>query len=303
MFRPVRRFPVLIATVLAMVASISGGPNRALADVYLEAGITKVRISPSRCWTVYNLWQNGQLVCNGDYSNQGTVIRIGSEYYGSGHGQETVLDRSLTVDGSAVALSDGSTYSGTTLILRRHTNLAGAFDLVSDLTVDAAGLHQTVRLTGLAGGKKVETMYGFLESWVNSFSKWAAYDGLGHLLSSGGTDDSGGNILLADARAVGLFDPVSGQGVLCHLTQGYNYSPESFIWDRSYDNKLYARLCGLQGVVQEGAQYTFTQETLFYTAAESGWHGTAGLLVPEPVGAALIAMSAFWIPRRRRRCA
>jgi hypothetical protein len=78
-------------------------------------------------------------------------------------------------------------------------------------------------------------------SRANQFTEYTSFDGSYNIITSDVTPNNNSSILLTNAVAVAQHDPLNGLGILTVMNKGSEYGLEYKIWDRTYDNKLYAQ--------------------------------------------------------------
>ncbi len=270
------------------------------AESLLKAGNTTATVSPTNNWTLSELsWFKGDLISAA--SAQGTVVEEGGVWVGSAHGGEATVSATLLVDGTPAALQDNQTYSGSNLALTRNTTLGETFQLTSTMQITETKLTETVSLTRTASTKAIATVYGFLGSRDNRFTRYASFDENGVVLSSGTmTADDGTMVHLAPAVSLAQYDPVTGDGIVSTITAGENLDLVPSIWDRAGDNKAYFRFMDIEGAVPAGTIFNLTQEVSFFEATESEWLAEAQSVVPEPATLVLLSLGGLVLRRRKR---
>lgn len=282
--------------LICLVAGISVSVQA--ATVTFRTADTTVVFDQDKSWTILNLVRNGNGIISAPGSGQGTVIAA-PEWTGSIHGDEAVKSVSITVDGELAAYSPNATYSGSSLTFTRSTTLGTVLDLTSVMTVTDAGVRETVTLTRISDGKITE-VYGFLGSRDNRLTHYAGFNANGNLIDSGTTAaDDGGNAHMSDGViAVAQYDPVLGDGLVSTIQQGAELGLHHFIWDRDFDNKLYARMTALYGTGTPGDTWTLRQEIRYFSASTENWQTVAGAMVPEPAAGALLLPLVSLLLRR-----
>ncbi len=278
-----RKAKAWVLGVLSITALATGSPSHAAMRV--TVGDLEADFSPDRCWTLLDLHRNGQWICQGVGSGQGTVISVdGLGWAGSVHGNETLLETSLLVDGQQMAVVDSASYSGACAVLTRKTDLDGAYRLTSVMTITQTAMRELVVLEGLDASKNVTICYGLLGSRANRLVECAGFDSDGALL---GTATAGGDdysvLSLTPATAVAQYDPVAGEGVCSAITAGCGLDLVHFIHDRPTDNKLYCRFGAAEGPADPTNRFILKQYVLFFDSGPEDWIATAGGLVPRCV--------------------
>lgn len=269
--------------------------------VAFQTANTTVVFDQAKSWTVLSLTRNGNGIISAPSSGQGTVIAE-PDWAGSVHGNEVVHSFSITVEGELAAYSPNATYSGSSLTFTRSTTLGTVLDLTSVLTVTDAGMRETVTLTRISD-KEITIAYGFLGTRENRLDHYAGFDADGNLINSGTTiANDGGEAHMSDvAIAVAQYDPVLGDGLVSIIEQGAELGLHHFIWDRDFDNKLYARMSSLHGHGTIGDTWTIRQDIRYFDAVPENWQTVAGALVPEPATTALFLPLGSLLLRRNGR--
>jgi hypothetical protein len=273
----------MIRTLALIVALLAATP--AQADVFLNTGAMSLTLSPSTGWTIRTMTWNSYDVMIEPSSQNGTVLSVDGAWAGSGHGNETVLSKSIRVDGVLKTVSDGSTYSGQTIQFIRVTTLGNAYRLTSTLTVKSTGTDEQVVLDGLDASKSVDAgnAYGFLGTRNSGMTKYAAFSANKALLTSGTSVADNSYTYLKPAVAVAQYDAAAQKGVVSQVTAGTNLGLNPFIWNRGYDYKLYEDFGSLAGPAATTKHFTIRQTVTPFQAAPGSWIATAGALVtPEP---------------------
>jgi hypothetical protein len=264
--------------VLLLMSSASG-------SVILDTGNIQVELSADRCWTMLTLRRAGSWYCDAPGSGQGTVVMIdGLGWAGSIHGNETLLDAAVTVDGHQAAVINGTRYAGNEIVFTRRTVLGQAYDLESILRVSADQIRESVTLTGKDAGKSSSFIYGFLGSRSNRLTDYAAFDAAGATLEIGRTIDGSGIVtsLPKTATSVAQYDPAAGNGILSIVTEGASWGVREFIWDRPTDNKLYSRFMGAEGPASPSLLVRLEERLSFFSATPQNWVAKAAEYIAAP---------------------
>ncbi len=260
------------------------------ASVSLQVGDLDVRVSPAGRWTIEQIFRGANAMSSGVLvgSAQGTVIMVDDlGWAGSHHGYETVLNTNLRVDGTVVDLIDGLSYSGQLIQLRRTTQIGGAYQLSSTLTITAESIDEYIAFSGLDESKNVSVFYGFLSSRANRLMDYASFDTDGQVLQTGQT--SANDRLysqLGSPRAMAQYNPVQMDGICSVLTLGSDLGFNAFIWDKIGENKFYVRHTGVEGPADPATGFEISWSMRFFDADAEHWLQTASEL----------ALSAYPIP-------
>ena len=260
-----------------------------LADISLIAGNHTVELSSGYCWTVNYITKNGHPICDQSGSAQGTVLVIDGQWTGSIHGNENLLSTKLFVDGVQQSLVDGNYYAGNNVQITYTSILGGAYQKTCTMAITPDSSNEHITFQGLDESKYCETFYGFLGPRSNRLTEYAAFDANGSLLHSGSNDKNNDTAVdLGNSNAIAQYDPLTGDGILSIVTGAEELNLNSFIWDRTEDNKLYFRMLGAEGAAKVTNFFEFNQSSYFFEADAESWREVASSLVsgavvsPEP---------------------
>lgn len=246
------------------------------ADIVLKAGNVQVTLTSSYSWTVAEILWKDRAVLENIGSGQGTVILIQDNpnfWAGSFHHNETVLELRLRVNGEAAELNENGVYTGEIIEFYRRTILADVFILSSTLTISEDKIQEEVIVQGINPNKVIQVAYGFLGSRANRFSEFYGYKADGVLLLSGMSNKNNNAIIdLKPSIAVCQYDPKTFEAVLSTVVEGADSILEQFIWDRWWDNKLYARFRGLENDANFTRYYVLRQQMDFFQVDRAELH-------------------------------
>ncbi|MEA1952499.1 MAG: beta-N-acetylhexosaminidase, partial [Planctomycetota bacterium] len=181
-------------------------------------------------------------------------------------------------DGKPAKIVDGKTYEGKRIQFTRATTIHDAFRLKSIMTVTADGTDERITLDGLDARQKVSgsAAYAFLGTRSNSLTQYAAFDWRGKLIAQGQTAaENGDQTHMSQTLVVAQYDPKAQKGVLTQLVESTDLGLDPFIWDRTFDNKLYFAFTAMQGPAAPHKQYTIRQIVTPFKAAPHDWTATA----------------------------
>jgi len=139
-------------------------------------------------------------------------------------------------------------------------------------------------MTNLSTATFIETFYAMLSSPPNRFTDYVAFNRQGGVVASGQvTSDDWTYSWLDSAMEVGQYDASLNEGVCISIAESQNYGWETFLIDRTFDNKVYFRLEEFEGQPEEGDVCIFRMQTMFFDATGETWRETAqNLTTPEP---------------------
>lgn len=267
---------IVAALCLALILS-----SYADANITLNSPNIKVVLMPSRGWTIYTLSWNNRYFIDSSGSGQGTAFLINGVWAGTVHGNETVLETRLSVDGNSAAVVDGLQYTGNELVFYRRTLLYNAYLLTSVMTISENSITEDVSLQGVDANKMVEKAYGVQGSRANRLTSYFGYDANGVLRTSGQTnsDNDSMSYIYLPSVAVCQYDPLTGDAILSTITVGTGFGMEHFIWDRSFDNKLYARFRQIESNCGFTKNFVLQQHLNFFNTPIGDLHEKAADII------------------------
>jgi hypothetical protein len=289
--------------ILAIVYVALGPP---CFGATIHVGSFNASFSQSSNWSLRSVTYSGAPIVSLKGSANGTVIRMGDSWLGSTHGNETLEQAALYLDGIPSALDDSSDYDATTQATLEKTTVLGVganglYRLQSHTQIEADRMTETTQFQGLAPSSTVTIFYGWLGSRHTRLTHWAAFDGDGNFLGNGVTaaGDDAEHAMPVGTRAVAQYDPIAGNGIVSKWTLSQPLSTSSMIWDRSTDRKLYFRLLGAENAADKN--FTLIHSMRTFDANETNWISAASHLVPEPSSEVLVMSLLFVAGYFRRR--
>jgi len=257
---------------LSIIIMVFGLLSPAAADITLRTNGINIVLSPLFSWTVVQLSWNGYPVIEKTGSGQGTVILVDAEpdiWAGSVHANEIVLETNLLIDGTPIPVIDGTEYPiGRGVTFSRRTLLFHTYLLTSTMNISENTITESIYLQGIDPNKTIKIFYGFLGSRSNSLTTFYGYDLNGSVRVSGVSSlDNGAVYGLSNAASVCQYGPQTGLGVLSTIINGNVYGLDAFIWDRSIDNKLYARFRSLETDCKWERYYVIQQRLDFFVSS------------------------------------
>jgi hypothetical protein len=272
----------------------------------INVGSFSTNFSQSSNWSLRSITYNGSPIVSLNSSANGTVIRTDDDWSGATHGNETLEQASLSLDGIPSALDDSSVYVATSQATLEKTTVLGVsegglYRLKTHTQIEADRITETMQFQGLAPSSDVTIFYGWLGSRDPRLTHWAAFDGGGNLLGNGVTaaGDDAEHAMPVGTRAVAQYDPIAGNGIVSKWTLSQPLSTSSMIWDRSTDRKLYFRLLGAENAADKN--FTLIHSMRTFDANETNWISAASHLVPEPSSEVLVMSLLFVAGYFRRR--
>ncbi len=256
--------------------------NPGPSEFVLQVDEIEIKFFINRCCTVGTIDYNSTPVLCDVGSAQGTVLLIDSNWCGSGHGNEEVLDVKLIVDDQLTSIEGGQIYQGQSASLHRRTCLGEAYILNSILEINDNSIRENITLQGICCEKVCETFYGVLGTRSNTLINYIALSSNGSVSYSGTSDENDNSfIVLEPAIAVAQYDPIKQKGILTMITHGNEQDLSCFIWDRTLDNKFYARFNACEGPCSRINYFEISQKLLFFESEMQYWQQHAQELFYE----------------------
>jgi|GEM_PF-6491472 len=210
----------------------------------------------------------------------GTVLSIASEWHGSGHGNETITSKTISIDGVSETLNAGLYVSASSATITRESTLGTTFNLRSTKVLKETGFTETVRLERIdpSDGKSISSSaYPWICSLAPAMNNYIWYDEDGATLDSGTFSGETLNAeITAPSGAIALlsYDTTNDKGLLHVLKNPGTLTPDLFAVRRSTDNKFYGRMVGLDG--SEGGEVFTTVWTVEVIEATGATYEAAG---------------------------
>ena len=255
-----------------------------------------VTVTEGVYWTIRDVYASGTLLV-GAFGANGAVANVMEAarppgntdgWVGTGHGFETISSYTVALDGTNVLLQPGDTLSARTVTLTKASNI-GPLDQVATLAFTETGDRFTENTRFTANRTLTNSLnfvYAFMHCNQNALTQWRAWLTPTNVLDGVCLSDDNSFGLYRDVRAVGLFNPAHGKGLLYVYPEVYCGDPAisdgSFLWDRVNDNKLYFRpdLPGTNDTVGAVSEYEVT--LIPFQAETSDWKEKAGDIL-EPL--------------------
>ena len=146
---------------------------------------------------------------------------------------------SLKVGRKNKTFEPNETYKGKKLLLTKKSSLR-IYELLATVELTPDGIEEFNSYT-VKEERPIKFIYGFMHSFAQNLSQWAAQPMEGEIESGTFVDDKG-NVLLKPIRWAALFDPEAKVGIVCRFPDKYVPGSKTFFWDRTGDNKLYYQL-------------------------------------------------------------
>lgn len=284
---PTHAFGVgLVLLVVALAAGrVCAEDPRAEAVVTLRSGGLSVEIQQAHAWSVQKITHRGVPVGTqtGAFGALACVPVVGG-WIGSAHtegGVERVEQITLTVDGEAVELEDGASYTGERLVLQKRSMLDKlALDAV--LTLTGGVLTQRHDVTAVED-VVVTAIYPFMYPISSGATRWMA--ATEEDAESEGEFGIGGALQWHDDWTwTAAFIPDRSAGVVVrHLARPTEARTLSGWWDQERHRKLYVSWGEVAEPWPEGLTLSGEVALQCFEAPTVGWREMARQVASELV--------------------
>lgn len=271
------------------------------------AGSPEIRIGNFHCnlnktntYIPYCYWFNKKRVSpmsgSGGEDGEGCVFNDGvndtvagspsNGWRGGPHLSESILTKTISVDGSAPALlSDGTTYSGSRIVFNRTTETGVSFYL-NETHTWTSNSHRTRNvMTRRDDGRTINPLYMCRTAIEFDFQEYIAFADDGSILASGDLSTttnsvtagampsiSGFNTNARNTIALAQWSPLSGQMILSTMTKGFDLQHEFIIVDDTYNRRLYNRV---YNTTTNGQQLEMELLVKYFDTTEEEWEDLA----------------------------
>ncbi|MEW6357765.1 MAG: hypothetical protein AB1696_15640 [Planctomycetota bacterium] len=228
-------------TALVCLGGLVRAADEDVPKITFESGDYILTFDGGRFWTIWNLSYKGVQILSGVRgAHNGTVLSCKPEgWIGTGHGLEEVIEMSVKVKAKKRKFEPDETYKGKELLLTKKSSLR-IYELLATVELTPDGVTEINKYT-VKEERPINFIYGFMHSFAQNLSEWAAQPAEGEVLSGKFVDDKG-NLLQKPIRWAALFDPEAKVGIVCRFPDKYVPQSTTFFWDREHDNKLYYQL-------------------------------------------------------------
>ena len=240
----------------------------------------KVNFRKSTAWTVSQISYRDQLLVQGRGSN-GTVIAF-PKFIGTGHGGEEVHRFFFRCDGDDYEPGDVSEFGGEEIKAIKESTI-GPFKHRAEIIFPAEGdfiLHRyQYRITEPLDD--LNLMYAFMHCVHNDFKEYIALLPDSNVKEERLDDDDGSVTLQEDVKAVVYYSDAHELGMAFVFPEVYRGAHEyvagqkeyisNFIWDRSYDNKLYFNSGVREKGLGVGDEFEYRLKLTPFAAAPDEW--------------------------------
>lgn len=233
-----------VARSLALSLCLAVGAaaqEKAVPTVTFESGDYVLTFDGDRFWTIWDLSYKGVQILSGIRgAHNGTVLSCQPEgWIGTGHGLEEVIEMSVQVGPKKEKFQADRKYRGKKVTLTKKSSLR-IYELLATVELTPEGIEETNKYT-VKEERPINFVYGFMHSFAQNMSEWAAQPMEGETTSGKFVDDKK-NLLLKPILWAAVFDPAKKVGIVCRFPEKYVAGSNTFFWDREHDNKLYFQL-------------------------------------------------------------
>lgn len=289
--------------LVTLCLSCSAGPvwhvamttGKAGQMLTVSNGVLSVTVSEKVFWTIREIRSGGTLLvgafgANGAVASVKTAARLPEAkdgWMGTGHGFETVGSYTVALDGKPVGLKPGETAGAQVVTLTKASNI-GPLDQVAVLRFPETGdrMIETTRFTANRTlADSLDFVYAYMHCNDNALTEWRAWLDQEKTLDGACVKDDRSYGLQKEVRAVALFGPGAGKGLVYVYPEVYPGGPKgNFFWDRTRDNKLYFRP-KIPGAIERSGDTCAYQVTVIPFRAEAAdWKDAAAKLLAPLLG-------------------
>jgi len=280
---------MLLSTPLPEPVWRVGITTEASGKVLTVSGATlAVTLTEGVYWTIRTLYA-GRTLLVGAFGANGAVANVMTSVYpatdgwmGTGHGFETISSYTVALDGTNVVWQSDGTYPARTVTLTKASTI-GPLDQIAVMTFPETGdrFVESTRFTAnRALTNSLNFVYAYMHCNQNALTDWRAWLNTTNVLDGACASDDSSFSLQKDIRAVALFGPTLGKGLVYVYPEIYRGSGiYNAFWDRANDNKLYFRpdIPGL--ITASGETCTFDVTLIPFSAETAGWKDKAGQII------------------------
>ncbi|MDD4016899.1 MAG: hypothetical protein PHV28_03035 [Kiritimatiellae bacterium] len=258
-------------------------------------GVLSVTVSEKVSWTIREIRSGGTLLvgafgANGAVASVKTAARLPEAkdgWMGTGHGFETVSGYTVALDGKPVELKPGETAGAQVVTLTKASNI-GPLDQVAVIRFPETG-DRMIEATRFTANRTLADSLNFVYAYMhcndNALTEWRAWLDQEKTLDGACVKDDQSYGLQKEVRAVALFAPGAGKGLVYVYPEVYPGDPKgNFFWDRKRDNKLYFRpkIPGAIGLKDDTCAYQLT--VMPFSTVSEDWREKAGEIVASLIG-------------------
>lgn len=248
--------------------------------------VLTVALSEKAYWTIREI-RSGETLLVGAYGANGAVANVKpaarppdnkDSFMGTGHGFETISSYTVALDGRNVDLKVGEQLGARVVALTKASTI-GPLDQIAVIEFPASGdrLIERTRLTANCTlADNLNFAYAYMHCNDNALTDWLAWLDADKTIEGRCVKDDNSFGLRCDVRAVALFGPEIGKGLVYAYPEVYAGSAKgNFFWDRKRDNKLYfrPRIPGVINLTGDTVLYELT--VMPFTATATDWREQA----------------------------
>lgn len=269
------------------VAMIAGKSGQILS---VSNDVLSVTLIEKAFWTIQEIRSEGTLLvgafgANGAVASVLPAARLAEAkdgWMGTGHGFETISSYTVALDNKPVELKPGETAGAQVVTLTKVSNI-GPLDQIAVISFPKTGdrLIEETRFTANRPlADSLSFVYAYMHCNENALTHWRAWLDSANTLDGSCVEDDQSFSLQKELRAVALFGPKIGKGLVYVYPEVYPAGPKAnFFWDRTRDNKLYFRpkIPGVINLKGDTCKYQLT--VIPYTAVSEDWQDKASKIV------------------------
>lgn len=257
--------------------------------------VLSVTLAEKAYWTIREI-RSGNTLLVGAFGANGAVASVKSAarlpeakdgWMGTGHGRETIVNYTIALDGKPMNLKPGEHGEARAVTLTKTSNI-GPLDQVAEIMFPETGdrlIERTCFTANRALADSLDFVYAYMHCNANALTEWRAWLDSAVPLDGSCVKDDRSYELQKAIRAVALFGPTMGKGLVYVYPEIYAAGPKgNFFWDRIHDNKLYFQP-KVPGVINlKGDTVTYQLTVIPFAAASAEWREKAGALVTSLPG-------------------
>ena len=280
---------------LILCARCSAGPVWQVAMSENKTGrlltvsnrVLTVTLSEKSYWTIREIRSGGTLLV-GAFGANGAVANVKpaarppdnkDSFMGTGHGFETISGYTVALDGRDVDLKPGEGLGARAVTLTKASKI-GPLDQIAVIEFPESGerLVERTRFTANCTlADNLNFVYAYMHCNDNALTDWRAWLDSEKTLDGRCVKDDRSFLLRREVRAVAIFGPDIGKGLVYAYPEVYSGGPKgNFFWDRTRDNKLYfrPRIPGAINLAGDTVMYELT--VMPFAASAEDWREQAG---------------------------
>ena len=282
--------------IVASLASLAAGQDAARWRVEAKGGTVTVTdgelyvgFRQSTAWTMARIkYRDKQLV--GPHGSQGTVLTLGKNFVGTGHGGEVVHRFFIRSDGKEYEPKEQEpmTFAGREIAVIKESTI-GPFHHVAEILFPETGEGILYRYRYRIDQSLDEfgRMYAFMHCVENDFKNYLAVLPDSSPEEGQVDKEDGKFVLKKDVKAVVYYSKAAGMGMAFVYPEVYLGAASTkdlvsnMIWDRKNDNKLYFNAAIREKGYGVGDEFEYRLKFIPFTAEPDQWKAVGLELAKE----------------------